>query len=99
MQQHLRRVAVALSLATSSAVAWAVIAGTGVADAATRYRSGAVHAQLLDSASRIAPNAPTSSGLGLTGSDVMASLVGLMAVLAFAFLVVTFFRRRTRLAA
>jgi hypothetical protein len=32
--------------------------------------------------------------LHLTGPDVMASFVGLMAVLAFLFLVVTFIRRR-----
>ena len=97
--QHLRKLAMTVSLATTSAIVWVVTAGTGVADAGTRLRSGALHAHLLDSATRIAPNGATSSGLGLTGPDVMASLVGLMAVLSLGFLVVTFIRRRTRLAA
>lgn len=69
-----------------------LIAGAGVANAATRFRSGA-RAHLLDS-TRIATNGAASSSLHLTGPDVMASLVGLMAVTAFAFLVFTLIRRR-----
>jgi hypothetical protein len=88
-----------VSLATTGAVSWAMVAGTAVADAATRSRSGAIHGRLLDSATRIATNSgAASSGLHLTGLDVMAGFVGLMAVLAFGFLVVTLIRRRTPLA-
>lgn len=98
MQRHLRKFAMTISLSTVGTVTWLMLAGTGVADASTRYRSGAVHAQLLDSATRISSGG-SPTGLGLTGSDVMAAFVGLMAVLAFMFLVVTFLRRRTSLAA
>jgi hypothetical protein len=87
-----------ISLATTCAVAWAVIAGTGVADAATRFRSGAVHAQLLDATSRIAPNG-AASGKHVTTPDVMAAFVALMAVVAMLFLVVTLIRRRTSVVA
>lgn len=61
--------------------------GTSAAGAATRTRSGAVHAEL---ASHVSGAATTA----LTGIDVMASVVGLMAFTAFAFIVVTLIRRR-----
>ena len=93
-KQHLQKLAMALCLATTCAVAWSVTVGTGVAAAATRSRSGAIHAQLFDATARVTPNGASSSRLHLTGPDVMASFVGLMAVLAFLFLVVTFIRRR-----
>lgn len=99
MLQHLRKVAMTVCIAASCTVVGATLAGTGVADASTRYRSGAVHAALLDSTTRIGSNGAASSTLHLTGPDVMAAFVGLMAVLAFAFLVVTLIRRRVRLAA
>lgn len=84
------------AIAVSWAIAWTVIVGSGVADAATRYRSGAIRGRLLDSATRLATNGgAASAGLHLATADVMAGIVGLMAVLAFAFLVVTFIRRRT----
>ncbi len=82
------------SFASSCATAWVLLAGAGVADAATRYRSGRVRANLADSTARVAPNGSASSGLHLTGPDLMASFVALMAVLAFVFLVVTLIRRR-----
>jgi hypothetical protein len=75
-------------------MAWVLTAGAGVADAATHYRSGRVRANLLESSSRVAPNGSSSGLHGLTGPDVMAAFVGLMAVLAFMFLVVTLIRRR-----
>jgi hypothetical protein len=92
--QHLQKFAMALSLATTCAVAWSVTVGTGVAAAAARTRSGALHSRLFDATARVAPNGSSSSRLHLTGPNVMASFVGLMAVLAFVFLVVTFIRRR-----
>jgi hypothetical protein len=85
-------------LATTCAVAWVVVAGTGVADATTRLRSGAVHARLLDETSRIAANG-AASGRHVTAPDVMASFVALMAVVAMLFLVVTLIRRRSSVAA
>jgi hypothetical protein len=85
--------AVTISLVSTGAMAWVLMAGAGVADAATHYRSGRVRASLLDASTRVAPNG-SSSGLHLTGPDVMAAFVGLMAVLAFLFLVVTLIRRR-----
>jgi hypothetical protein len=82
------------SFVSTGAAAWVLFAGAGVADAATRYRSGIVRANLVDATARVAPNGSASSGLHLTGPDVMASFVALMAVLAFLFLVVTLIRRR-----
>lgn len=94
MRQHLRKISVTLALVTTTAVTIAVTTtGTMVAGAATRSRSGAVHAQLVD-APHVAANTGAAAGLGLTGPTVMAAVVGLMAVLAFGFLVVTFIRRR-----
>jgi hypothetical protein len=74
----------------------AVIAGTSVASAATRFRSGSVRNQLA-STSHLATSGAASGGLGLTGPTVMASVVGLMALLAMAFIVITFIRRRVTL--
>jgi hypothetical protein len=75
----------------------AVVAGTSVASAATRYRSGSVRSQLA-STSHLATSGAASGGLPLTGPTVMASVVGLMALLAMVFIVVTFIRRRITLA-
>lgn len=94
VQQHFQKRAMALSVATTCAVAFSVTMVTGVAAAATRSRSGALHGRLLDVTARVAANGASSSRLHLTGPDVMASFVGVMAVLAFVFLVVTFIRRR-----
>jgi hypothetical protein len=92
VHRRLQRVAVRSLSVSISAVAAVLIAGAGVAGAATRFRSG-TRAHLLDS-TRIATNGTASPGLHLTGPDVMASFVGLMAVLAFGFLVTTLIRRR-----
>ena len=97
--QHLQKLAMALSLAITCVVAWSVTVGTGVAAAATRTRSGALHTMLFDATARVTPNGASSSRLHLTGPDVMASFVGLMAVVAFLFLVVTFIRRRVTVSA
>ncbi len=72
----------------------AFTAGTTVAGAATRFRSGSVRNQLAETTH----TANGAGSLGLTGPSVMASVVGLMAVLALVFLVVTFVRRRVTLA-
>lgn len=81
---------------STAATAWVLIGGASVADAATRLRSGTrAH---LESPTRIAANG-TAPGLHLTGPDVMAAFVGLMAVAAGLFLVVTFVRRRGRVVA
>jgi hypothetical protein len=82
--------------ATLGALAWSLTAGSGVASASTRLRSGSIHAQL---ASHVAGGANAlSSGLNLNGAGVMAAIVGALAVSSVAFLVVTFIRRRVTLA-
>jgi hypothetical protein len=78
--------------AGATALTSVLLAGAGAADGATRLRSGA-RAHFLGS-TRIAANGTAAPGLHPTGSDVMASVVGLMAILALAFLVVTLIRRR-----
>jgi hypothetical protein len=83
--------AMTLLSVSAGAAAWILIGASGVADAATHLRSGArAH---FESTTRIASDG-TAPGFHLTGPDVMAAVVGLMAVLAFLFLVVTFIRRR-----
>jgi hypothetical protein len=79
-------------LAAMAIGAWSVTAGAGVASAGTRLRSGTVHAQV---ASHVATGAnAVSSGLTQRASEVMAIIVGVQAVLALTFLVVTFIRGR-----
>jgi hypothetical protein len=95
--QHLRKFSFVVGLATAVAMTMAITAGTTVASAATRYRSGSVRDQLVDS-THLASGGAASGGLGLTGPDVMASVVGLMALFAMVFLVVTFIRRRATFA-
>jgi len=71
-------------------VAWAVALGTATA-AASKVGSGGP-TQLV---SRVTPGAKgTLSGQAVNGADVMAAVVGAMAVLALTFLIVTFIRRR-----
>ena len=79
-----------LAAAVGMTLAWSVTVGAAAASAASRLRSGTLHAQLV---SRVTPAGNTSSHL-LVGSDVMAGIVGSLAVLALAFLVVTLIRRR-----
>jgi hypothetical protein len=79
-----------------TAVIWTLTAGSAVASASTRLRSGTLHAQLVSHVSSgggTGANA-ISSGLPLKGSAVMAAIVGVLALCAFAFLVVTLIRRR-----
>ena len=94
MQHRFQNMAVRVCLISASAAGWLLILGPGVADAATRFRSGSVRSHLLGLTTRVAPNGTASSGLHLTGPDVMASFVAVMAILAFLFIVVTFIRRR-----
>ncbi len=82
--------------AAVGAVAWSLTAGSALASAATRLRSGTVHAQLVSHVTTGA-NA-VSAGLPLKGSGVIAAIVGALAVFALAFLVVTFIRRRITVA-
>ena len=82
--------------ATLAAVIWTLATGSAVASASTRLRSGILHAQLVShvSAGAGAGANAVSSGLALEGSAVMAAIVGVLALCAFAFLVVTLIRRR-----
>jgi hypothetical protein len=92
IERRVRVIAAMVGLVTFGAAAWAVTAGAAVASAATRLRSGSLHAQLVSHVSPGANSVP--SGLVLKGTDVMAAVVAIMAVLAVAFLIVTFIRRR-----
>jgi len=79
-----------LAAAVGMTLAWSVTVGAAAASAASRLRSGTLHAQLV---SRVTP-AGTTSSPHLFGSGVMAAIVGGLALLALAFLVVTLIRRR-----
>jgi hypothetical protein len=90
--RQLRVFAAMAGSATVGALMWLVTAGSTLASATTRLRSGSLHAQLV---SHVTPGTNSvSSSLGLHGTDVMAAIVGAMAVLSVAFLIVTFIRRR-----
>ena len=65
--------------------------GTAAASAAGRLRSGS-HGQAVSHFSNVDP-----SGLVLRGANVTAGIVGVLAVLALLFLVVTLIRRRVRI--
>jgi hypothetical protein len=93
--QHLRKFSVVFGLAAAGAMTLAITAGTTAAGAATRFRSGGARAQLVDATHATANG--SAGALGLTGPNVMAAVVGLMAVLAMVFLVVTLVRRRVTL--
>jgi hypothetical protein len=80
--------------ATLVALIWTVTAGSAVASASTRLRSGILHSQLVSHVSTGTGANAVSSGLTLQGSAVMAAIVGVLALCAFAFLVVTLIRRR-----
>ena len=89
--RHFRFLAAAVGVAATGTLAWSVALGAAAASAASRLRSGSLHAQLV---SHVAPAGNTSSSHLLVGSGVMAGIVGSLAVLALAFLVVTLIRRR-----
>jgi hypothetical protein len=93
------RVAV-VGTTTLAALIWTLTAGCAVASASTRLRSGTLHAQLVSHVSGGAGTGANavSSGLALRGSAVMAAIVGVLALCAFAFLVVTLIRRRVTVA-
>jgi hypothetical protein len=88
--QRQRRVL--LGAATLGAFLWSISAGSGVASATTRLRPGALHAQLVSHVSAGANAVP--AGISLKGTGVMAAIVGVLALFALAFLVVTLIRRR-----
>ena len=94
--RRLRAMAALVGTATVAALAWSITLGTAAAGASTRIRSGSLHAQLVNHVSTGANALP--SGLSVKGSDVMAVIVGAMAVFALAFLIVTFIRRRVTIA-
>jgi hypothetical protein len=79
-----------------TAVIWTVTAGSAVASASTRLRSGTLHTQLVSHVSAGAGTGANaiSSGLPLKGSAVISAIVGVLALCALAFLVVTLIRRR-----
>jgi hypothetical protein len=79
---------------TLATLVWMLTAGSAVASASTRLRSGTLHAQLVSHVSAATGSNAVSSGLPLEGSAVMAAIVGVLALCAFAFLVVTLIRRR-----
>jgi hypothetical protein len=81
-----------VAAATVGALIWSVTAGSALASATTRLRSGTLHAQLVSHVTAGANTVP--GGMALTGSGVMAAVVGALALFALAFLVVTLIRRR-----
>ncbi len=87
-----RQLRVFMVAATLGALLWSVTAGSAVASAATRLRSGTVHAQLASHVTAGANTVPAS--LGLKGTGVMAAVVGVLALFALAFVIVTLIRRR-----
>lgn len=94
MQQHFQKIAYAVGLGASVVLMLALTTGADIAGAATRSRSGVVHAELASHVSGAATS-NASGSLALTGADVMASIVALMAFSAFAFIVITLIRRRS----
>jgi hypothetical protein len=86
--RHLRKAALT-GLAAS--VSLALVGLVGTAASAAGVRAGVIHAQL---AGHLSNTSTASSGAVLTNSDIMATVVGLLAVLALAFMVVTFIIRR-----
>jgi hypothetical protein len=81
-----------LVLGLAVACALVVLPGTLTAAAKTRSRSGNLHAQFT---SHVAPASnPVTAGLSLTAANVTATIVGALALVALAFVVVTLIRRR-----
>jgi hypothetical protein len=87
--RRLSTLAAGMTCALWCAAMWAVTTGSAMASAATQYRPGTLLGHVT------ASGANAASASVQTGPNVMAAVVGLMAVLAFAFLVVTFIRRRS----
>jgi len=78
--------------ALAATLAASVFVGSAAASAASRFRSGSQPAHLV---SHVTPGGNEASVL--TGSNVMAGIVGSLAVVALAYLIVTYIRRRTAL--
>ncbi len=75
--------------------AWsaASVASVGATSTSSRLRSGTLHAQF---ASHMATGrTAVPSGLALTGANITATVVGTLALLSLAFVVVTLIRRRS----
>jgi hypothetical protein len=89
--EHLRN-ATLIGLAASACLALVGLVATA-ASAAPHVRATVLHAQLT---THLSDTSTASSGAVLTSSDIMAAVVGLLAVLALAFMVVTFIRRQPR---
>jgi hypothetical protein len=85
---RLRQLRVLLGAVPLGAFLWSITAGSGVASATTRLRSGTLHAQLVSHVNAV------PAGISLKGTGVMAAVVGVLALFALAFLVVTLIRRR-----
>ena len=89
---HQNRILASLiGITTTAAIALALVLEAAPASATTRLRSGTLHAQL---ASHVSPAGAGSGPLALSGANVMATVVGTLALLALAFVVVTLIRRR-----
>jgi hypothetical protein len=76
-----------IPVSTALAAACAALVAASPASATSRLGSRTLHTQLVSHVS-------ASNGLVLGAADVMSALVAVLATLAFAFLVVTFIRRR-----
>ncbi len=83
---------VAPALTGACALALALVAGTSCASASTRLRSGGLHDQLASHVTTGRTGVP--SDLALTGANITAAVVGALALLSLAFLIVTLIRRR-----
>jgi hypothetical protein len=82
---------------TATAVIAALTLGTlssVPAGATTRLRSGTLHAQLAGHISSATGTGAHAGPLVLAGANVMAIVVGVLAVAAFIYMVVTLIRRR-----
>jgi hypothetical protein len=89
--EHLRR-ATLIGLAASASLTLVGLVATA-ASAAPHVCATVLHAQLTN---HLSSASTASSGAVLTNSNIMAAVVGLLALLALAFMVVTFIRRAPR---
>ncbi len=81
-----------VALALTGACALALFAGASCASATTRLRSGGLHDRLVSHVTT-GQNA-VASNPALTGANITAAIVGALALLSLAFVVVTLIRRR-----
>jgi hypothetical protein len=89
-QVRLLASAIGLAVVGGSVLALALVFGTSAASATTRLRSGSLHAHLTSRG----PAGAAPSDLALAGANVTAAVVGTLAVLSLAFIIVTLIRRR-----